>query len=1095
MEKNKILNILSGYNEMNPDKHDGSYELVRETVRAYLGCSEELLDYNDLNLLYLMAVGTWKHGYAQKEKCINLSNLSLDKKEYLISVLNRVKDNAENNRYEYADRPGSVGMFGTGFYSFVSKTDKDSVKRFFKLCLDILPLDDDNDIYSIAEKALSVKIKGMKTSSASIVLHCLKPFTFPILNGIMGNDNAFSILGVDISKTGETTEYIANCRKIKQYRDANFKIKNYRIFDLAVWYHHDIYTDKINGIIKAYKADFSTRDAEERYKWKAVGTYKKLWDIDAPNFASMLKSALSDTKNLLRSGNYFPYKMLCIFAEEEPEKVRSLFRILYEEELPLEERILRFKEGFETHYQPRGVNHYQDLHAISVYLTCEFPEKYYIYKYTVVKEFIKKIQYRCDSIDVMSDFEKMELLLSLYDVVLEVVKQDNELQGMSKSRLDDSCYRDDALHMLTHDVVYFGQKYDSRANYWPSIDEYNPGITVEMWKEILADKTLTSVEALDMLAKMLQLGGESTCYHLAEVFGKTHSYYNATGSNFGKRVKECYQLPDCYDSESDRIRYYVIPFVGRNIVEDGKSHYSWKLRDELKEALESMDIAANISVDNQCQFDKNIILYGPPGTGKTYNTAIYAVAIIENKSLEEVSEEDYSAVMKRYNDYKKQGRIEFTTFHQSFGYEEFIEGIKPVVNEDSEDGNTTVTYDVIPGVFKEFCDRTKLKAITNQVKDYPINENPNVWKVSLEGTGDNLTRKECLENGHIRIGWDFYGESITEETDFSVHGGKKPLNAFMNRMRIGDIVLSCYSATTIDAIGIVTGEYEWHDEYEHFKRLRKVNWLVKDIKENIMNLTQGTTMTLSSVYRFSTISVDDVFKIVDKHSVSTSVDNSKDNRYVFIIDEINRGNISKILGELITLIEPTKRLGQQEEMQVKLPYSKKEFGVPDNVYIIGTMNTADRSIAAIDTALRRRFSFKEMLPKADVLDGVEVDGVSITKVLEMMNKRIEVLYDREHTIGHAYFMPLKDNNSIDTLADIFKNKIIPLLQEYFYEDYDKIMLVLGDNQKTDEPKFIIKDSVNEIELFGEDTDIVEDAYKYTINEEAFNDISAYKKMI
>ena len=925
-------------------------------------------------------------------------------------------------------------------------------------------------------------------------------------------DAAIRLLETGMSKLGVDTYSDLNCFEITDHDE--FKIVYDKCYPFAEEFdkkqnHSDFRNgldyyllflkessqqsvfDKVCEIIKAYKDDFATRDKEERYKWQAVGTYKKVWNIDAENFAPMLKAAFRDTSNLLRSGNYYPYRMLNDFAEKEPETARSLFKILYNESLPFEERCSKFQEGFNEYYKPRNLRHYQDLHAISVYLTCEYPEKYYIYKYSVVKEFIKRIEFECDSLDAMSDSEKLEILLTLYDMVLKVVKQDEELQEISKERLDDACYQDEAFHMLTHDIIYFGSKYKSDAIYWPSLDEYNPGITVEMWQDILSDKTLTPDEMLDILAKMLEIGGESTCYHMAEVYGKTHNYYNAMGSNFGKRVKERYNLPDCYDSEYDRMRYYTIPFVGRDIIEDNKTHYSWKLRDELKEALEEMDLTVNVDATSKKEFDKNIILYGPPGTGKTYNTAIYAVAIIENKSLEEVSSEDYFVVLERYNEYKKDGRIEFTTFHQSYGYEEFIEGIKPIVNDANDDNNKEVVYDVVPGVFKAFCDKIERPEIKGSV-DTELNDYPTVWKVSLEGTGDNPTRRECLDNDHIRVGYDECGEDATEVIE-NQEIGYSVLNRFINEMSVGDVVISCYTASTIDAIGVVTGEYEWHDEYEYYKRLRKVKWLVKGINENIVKINNGKKLSNPTVHRVN-ITLSDVMNIVKKHSPEVIETENKGN-YVFIIDEINRGNISKILGELITLIEATKRKGQPEEMQVKLPYSQKEFGVPDNVYIIGTMNTADRSIAAIDTALRRRFSFREMLPQADVLDGIEVDRLSVSGMLKKMNRRIEVLYDREHTIGHAYFMPLQYDNSIECLADIFKDKIIPLLQEYFYEDYEKIRLVLGDNQKAEEYQFILKEQVDETELFGEDTDVIEDAYKYSINKEAFTIIDAYEKMI
>ncbi len=224
-------------------------------------------------------------------------------------------------------------------------------------------------------------------------------------------------------------------------------------------------------------------------------------------------------------------------------------------------------------------------------------------------------------------------------------------------------------------------------------------------------------------------------------------------------------------------------------------------------------------------------------------------------------------------------------------------------------------------------------------------------------------------------------------------------------------------------------------------------------------------------------------------------------KYALFIDEINRGNISKIFGELITLIEDSKRVGESEEIQVTLPYSGRKFGVPKNLYLIGTMNTADRSIALMDTALRRRFEFVEMMPNLETLQSIEVEGIDIYTLLEVINKRVEYLYDRDHTIGHAYFIELKkDDSDIKTLSNIFKNKIIPLLQEYFYDDWEKIRLVLGDNQKDDETlQFVrVKSNYSMQELFGEkDLDSLEiddEPIVYEINEEAFNIPESYIKI-
>lgn len=329
--------------------------------------------------------------------------------------------------------------------------------------------------------------------------------------------------------------------------------------------------------------------------------------------------------------------------------------------------------------------------------------------------------------------------------------------------------------------------------------------------------------------------------------------------------------------------------------------------------------------------DKNVILYGVPGTGKTYSSVIYAVAILMNRSVEDFKKAKYSEIYRNFKYYSQNGQIISTAFHQSYGYEEFVEGIRPIITAGEPDRD--VSYKHHDGIFKAFC---------NKAKDNP-NEN-----------------------------------------------------------------------------------------------------------------------------------------------------------YVFIIDEINRGNISNIFGELVTLIEPSRRIGGIEALEVKLPYSGEYFGVPGNVYIIGTMSTTDRLLAISDTVLRRRFKFVEILPNPELLKDIYVEDPSynIGAMLKIMNTRITALLDREHVIGHSYFLPLKDNPTINTLADIFRHDIIPLLQEYFYDDYEMIRIVLGDNQKQEVDSkhcFIKKKVVRSSDLGNSDVDHAN--FIYSINEKAFKSLAAYDHLI
>ena len=320
---------------------------------------------------------------------------------------------------------------------------------------------------------------------------------------------------------------------------------------------------------------------------------------------------------------------------------------------------------------------------------------------------------------------------------------------------------------------------------------------------------------------------------------------------------------------------------------------------------------------------KNFILYGPPGTGKTYNVINKALEIIDRDSYGEISD-SRERILNRYKQLVESGQIEFCTFHQSYGYEEFVEGLKS------------------------------------------------------DGNGNFVTEDGVLKKIAIRASYD----SLKKDLKMELQDGEE--------------------------LG-----------YEEKKEI---------VLENINR--------------------EDAFR-----------DNKK---YVLIIDEINRGNISKIFGELITLLEEDKRIGTTNHVTVSLPYTKEQFALPSNLYIIGTMNTSDKSIAQIDVALRRRFSFEEMMPSYEELG--EIDEIEVDKLLDKINKRVEFLLDRDHLIGHAYFVRV---NTLEELIFTMTNKIIPLLQEYFYGDNEKVGMVLGGIDNKENNKYIVyKENIKAEDLFS-----------------------------
>ena len=546
---------------------------------------------------------------------------------------------------------------------------------------------------------------------------------------------------------------------------------------------------------------------------------------------------------------------------------------------------------------------------------------------------------------------------------------------------------------------------------------------------------------------------ETYTFYKDEIYQNICDYFGYTSRKAGKKYEHFMELVNgfvkSYGEEIQQIMLNEIKGFKTKPLNLAVQTLFWCMKDYMKEELKNkMTTETNNSSKGTWYDDvvrtwerrKNIVLYGAPGTGKTYDVPELAVRLCDPAFM--AAEPSREEIVSRYNQLKTEKRIAFTTFHQSLDYEDWIEGLRPVVNE-----NNQVTYEIESGIFKKLCEEAERPVVKD--KQVGISDNAVVWKVSLAGTGDNNVRRECMENNHIRIGWDGYGPVISDETDWSVYNGegKQILDAYINKMKIGDIVMSCYSSQTIDAIGVVVGDYEFEDKFPNYKRVRRVNWLVKNINENIVEMNDGKTMTLGTVYRLNSITLDNVKSILEKYDTSSKMEEN-DKAYVMVIDELNRGNVSKVFGELITLLEADKRKGRINAESVVLPYSKKGFHIPNNVYLIATMNTADRSLGSLDYAIRRRFAFIAEKPFGLDVDGFDEDlfekvsslfvknfddykesGWDQTLKLESADTLSEEYKPEDVWIGHSYFL-MQDEEGEDNTSNRLLYEIIPLLEEY-----------------------------------------------------------------
>ncbi len=779
--------------------------------------------------------------------------------------------------------------------------------------------------------------------------------------------------------------------------------------------------ERFNEILVEFKKDFPGEHWKgEKYKWRAVKCFQDNWDINAPDFGEMFYKATEKTGNLLASISNFPRGMIRAFANVDNEAVRAMFINLFDESIDVKDRIVKFRTDAEAFRKKHGENiwgsHYQNLNAISTYLWLRYPDKYYIYKYTECK---------ATAIELGSDFmptiSKKKVIDSfaggkkLYDEVCKLLQNDDEMKAILQSSLTDDCYSDPQFRTLTIDFCFYISRYlDKKSSatdkdgWWPSLEYFNPNLTKDDWKKyILEVEKPNHPVPMSMLKAMLELGGEASCKELATKYGGTTSAYIGCAVNLGKRVKNHFNLPACMDGAQER--YFPFPFYGKS----GDENYVYKMRPELMEALKEIDLS-------------DISPYYREGETQVQYWFLNANPKIWSFSSLAVGEEqDYTL----YNDNGNKRRV-FQNFLDAkagdivIGYESTpVKQIVALAKVSAEQDGEKIYFE-------------KTENLANPIDYATLKETPELqameYLVSPQGSLFKLTNEEyeCImdlireENPVAKSqGYEPYDkEKFLSEVYMTQERYETLVHLLDNKMNVilqgAPGVGKTFTAKRL-AYSIMGEKDDSRIEFVQFHQ----NYSYEDFIMGYKPADDGFELKNGIFYRFC-----------------QKASSYPDKKFFFIIDEINRGNISKILGELMMLIEKDYR-----GTSAILAYNGLPFSVPKNLYIIGMMNTADRSLAMIDYALRRRFSF------FDVVAGFNSKGFKeyqkafnnetfselIDRVVEL-NKEItsDDALGAGFCIGHSYFCGMKECTE-ERLREIVEYDIIPMLNEYWFDDKAK----------------------------------------------------------